>query len=61
MCRPHLTNWPEVKTALREHFCDKIDRQTLMREFLLLTKHKNETILDLERLEQFKSRIEVKT
>ncbi|KAF2881293.1 hypothetical protein ILUMI_24881 [Ignelater luminosus] len=61
MCRPDLTDWPQVKTALREHLGDKIDRQTLTREFLQLTKYRNETILDfLDRLKQLKSRIEVK-
>ncbi|KAF2901395.1 hypothetical protein ILUMI_04793 [Ignelater luminosus] len=61
MCQPDLTDWPQVKTALREHFGYKIDRQTLMREFLQLNKYRNKTILDfLERLKQLKSRIEVK-
>lgn len=61
MCRPDLTTWPHIKIALRQHFGDKIDRQTLMREFLQLTKNRNETILDfLERLKQLKSRVEVK-
>lgn len=61
MCRPDINTWPQIKISLRQHFGDKIDRQTLIREFLQLLKNKNETILDfLEKLKQMKSRIEVK-
>lgn len=61
MCRPDLTTWPLTKAALREHYGDKIDRQTLTREFLHLTKYKRESILDfLERLKRMKSRVDVK-
>nr|CAI5864050.1 unnamed protein product [Callosobruchus analis] len=61
MCRPDITTWPQIKSALREQFGDKIDRQTLTREFLQLSKYRNETILEfLERLKLIKSRVEVK-
>ncbi|KAK9711421.1 Integrase zinc binding domain [Popillia japonica] len=61
MCRPDITNWPLLKTALRDHYGDKIDRQTMMREFLQMTKHRHESILDfLERVKLTKSKVEVK-
>ncbi|GJQ71448.1 hypothetical protein Trydic_g11173 [Trypoxylus dichotomus] len=61
MCRPDLNTWPDVKTALRDNYGDRTDRQTLMREFLQLSRNKNENILEfLERLKLFKSRVEVK-
>lgn len=61
MCRPDLSTWPAIRTALREHYGDRIDRQTLTRDFLHLTKGRNENILDfLDRLKQMKSRLEVK-
>ncbi|KAL1489352.1 hypothetical protein ABEB36_014265 [Hypothenemus hampei] len=61
MCRPDLTSWPLIKEALREHYGDRIDRQTLTREFLQLNRHRNESIVDfLERLKLMKSQVEVK-
>ncbi|KAL1491837.1 hypothetical protein ABEB36_012372 [Hypothenemus hampei] len=61
MCRPDLTSWPLIKEALREHYGDRIDRQTLTREFLQLNRHRNENIVDfLERLKLMKSQVEVK-
>lgn len=61
MCRPDLTTWPLIKIALRENYGDRIDRQTLTRDFLHLTKNRNENILDfLEKIKQMKSRLEVK-
>lgn len=46
MCRPDLSTWPQIRIALREHYGDKIDRQTMMREFLQMSKHRNESMLD---------------
>lgn len=61
MCRPDIITWPLLKTALRNHYGDKIDRQTMMREFLQMTKHRHESILDfLERMKLTKSKVEVK-
>ncbi|KAL1489539.1 hypothetical protein ABEB36_013493 [Hypothenemus hampei] len=61
MCRLDLTSWPLIKEALREHYGDRIDRQTLTREFLQLNRHRNESIVDfLERLKLMKSQVEVK-
>lgn len=61
MCRPDLNTWPLIKKSIRSHFGDRVDRQTLTREFLHLTKTRNENILDfLERVRQIKSRIDVK-
>ncbi|KAL1487568.1 hypothetical protein ABEB36_015768 [Hypothenemus hampei] len=42
ICRPFLPSWPLIKEALREHYGDRIDRQTLTREFLQLNRHRNE-------------------
>lgn len=61
MCRPDLATWPLLRNALREHYGDKIDRQTLTREFLQMCKQKHENIAEfLERLKLIKSRVEVK-
>ncbi|KAL1506600.1 hypothetical protein ABEB36_005930 [Hypothenemus hampei] len=60
MCRPDLTSWLLIKEALREHYGDRIDRQTLTREFLQLNRHRNESIADfLERLKLMKSQVEI--
>lgn len=61
MCRPDLNTWPLVRESLRNHFGDRIDRQTLTRDFLHLTKNRNENILDfLSRISHMKSRVEIK-
>lgn len=61
MCRPDLNTWPLIKKAIRSHFGDRVDRQTLTREFLHMSKNRNENILDfLDRVRQIKSRIDIK-
>lgn len=61
MCRPDIPTWPLIKLALRDHYGDKIDRQTMTREFLQMVKTRNESILDfLERVKLTKSKVEVK-
>ncbi|XP_072397971.1 uncharacterized protein [Diabrotica undecimpunctata] len=61
MCRPDLNTWPLVRETLKNNFGDRIDRQTLTKEFLQLTKGRNENILDfVAKISQLKSRIEVK-
>ncbi|KAB0800483.1 hypothetical protein PPYR_06223 [Photinus pyralis] len=61
MGRPDLTTWPLIRTALRDHYGDRVDRQTLTREFLHMSIGRNENILDfLDRIGQMKSRLEIK-
>lgn len=61
MCRPDINTWPMIKQSLRENFGDRTDRQTLTREFLQLTKNRNETIIDfLNKVKRIKSRLEIK-
>ncbi|XP_072377074.1 uncharacterized protein [Diabrotica undecimpunctata] len=61
MCRPDLNTWPLIRETLKQNFGDRIDRQTLTKEFLQSTKGRNENILDfLARISQIKSRLEVK-
>lgn len=61
LCRPDLNTWPQVRTALREKFGDKTDRHVLQQQFIYLTKHKNENIIDfLERLKITKMRLNLK-
>lgn len=61
MCRPDLNTWPLIKNALREQYGDRIDRQTLTREFLQMRKNRNENIIDfIQKIKQMKSRLEIK-
>ncbi|XP_072375579.1 uncharacterized protein [Diabrotica undecimpunctata] len=61
MCRPDLNTWPLIRGTLRNNFGDRIDRHTLNKEFLQITKYKNENIIDfLARISQLKSRLEIK-
>lgn len=60
MCRPDLTTGPSVRKALRYNYRDRIDRQTLNRDFIHLSKFKNENILFFDRLKQMKFRVDWK-
>lgn len=61
LCRPDLSTWPEVKSALRLKFGDRIDRNVLQQQFIFLTRNKNENVIDfLERLKLIKMRLNLK-
>ena len=51
LCRPDLKTWPQIKTALRQKFGDRINRQVLSEQLNFLNRNKNESILDfIERI-----------
>lgn len=61
LCRPDLNTWPEIKKALRDKFGDRLDRNVLQQQFIFLTRHKNENIIDfLERIKLLKMRLNLK-
>lgn len=61
LCRHDLDTWPEIKTALRNKFGDKLDRNVLQQQFIFLTRNRNENIIDfLDRLKVLKMRLNLK-
>lgn len=60
MCRPEVNAWPLSRKALKDNFGGTVDRQTLNREFLKLTKNRNENTIDfLEKIEQIKAQLDI--
>lgn len=61
LCRPDLTNWPQVKEALRKEFGDHSDRNALLQNFMCMRKGFRENPINfLNRVKQHLARLNVK-
>lgn len=60
-CRPDLTTWTSLKTALRQKFGDPISFFVLLHQLNYFNKERNENLMDFViRLKQFMQRINAK-
>lgn len=60
-CRPDITKWDELKSALRQKFGDPISFLVLLHQLNYFNKPKNESLMDfITRLKQFIQRIYAK-
>lgn len=60
-CRPDITNWPDLKTALRNKFGDLTDRKILFHQFKNLKLRSGESLSNfIERIRAMQSHLDIK-